>query len=536
MATNPYQAYQAALSGQQYPGSSGYYFDEDSLTSSPYGISRTGSGYAGDRAKNAIASRYGLTPSAAGTNTESWGTSDSLSEPTIGADGLAYQGGSTSLFTGKSKRTGKVYQNGVELSRVPGSTDYINANDPTQRYSSVSIDKNPAISKEADTLTADFTKAAESSIKDYNSILSDYQKQAGTAEDASKAAADVSGTTGALTDAQKQYAGELGGAQTDYAALDAANAAKQRAIVAARYGDEATYNALMDQANQLAQAGVTKSVSRFGSAKNAAAGANLGMGTDTAALAARESYTASLPYQMAKEKYHQENLANEAGVETQLTADEARRIGFDVSTNTQKYQSAQGTAQAIQALKVSAAALDWETVNKIMQVPQLAAQVQQQILSGDTQLAQALNALKSQSTYQGLYDKLGVNVSQPNYYSLQNPSYPNARTPQTQTPQYFQGGTSGATSTGTTDAQGNQLSPTQQWQNYWNAKGAPSNVAGARGQFAGNYLDAQGNSYYDAATGTLRDRTTGEITGYPNSDMSGGDYAYSNPITGADEG
>ncbi len=503
---NPYEGFLNSVSGGNYAGSSGYWGD----TGNNYQGSRAGMGYPGDRAKNSIAARYGLTPSSIGTSAESWGTSNSLSRPTIAGDGLAYVGGSNTKFTGTDPVTKKRYVNGAEQSLVPGTDTYINPNDPNQRYQAVSIVKDPTLSGAADDLSTQFATAAKNAITDYSKLLPDYQAQAATAEAASKAAADTSGTQKTLQDAQTRFSTGLDTAQSDYSALDAANAAKQRDIVAKRYADEATYNDLQDQSNQIAQGGVMRMTS-----KNGAIRGGIPYGTDAQAAFARESYQAGLPYQLAKENYHQQNLANESGVETALTADEARRIGFNVAAQGQQYQSAQSTAQAVQALKVSSANQDWETMTRILSVPTLYNEAVQRAAAGDVQLGQALAAFKATTNYQGLRDVLGEQVSTPAYFSQNQGNLPNAQTPTTRngtpsaSPNYFNPNSGGGGGGGTSGTTGGQTNPNandyvnpdksinpyglQNWQLWQRA----SYGGDSRGAFDSNYLNSQANSYSD---------------------------------------
>lgn len=476
-------------------GSSGYFTGADTLTSSPFDSNYWGS----------VAGKYGNTQQNQGNIAR------------IGPDGLAYTGGSTTRYSGKDPVTGKMYKDGVEQTLIPGSSDqYINPNDPNQRYQAVSISKDPTLSGAADDLSAQFAKSAKASLTDYSKILDDYKKQAGVATDASRAAADTGPTQAALQTAQDRFSTGLDTSQAEYRARNAENTGVQRDIINQEQADLGRYDTLNDQANALAQAGVTKQVSRYGLGKNASAGgANLGLGSDETALLARESYAASFPYQMAKEARAQQVLQNRSNTENQLSAADAARIGFDVSTNAQRYQSAQGTAQAIQALKVSAASLDWDTVSRIMSVPQLAAQVQQQILAGDTQLAQALSGLKSTTNYQGLQDRLGANITQPQYYSQANPGYPAASTPSTFGPNYPTtvngggGGQAGPTQTSTGEIPGFARNPgenlTAYWNRYWSEKQRTYPTGYPGDTTAGLGPDAQAGYKYNPATGKLDD-------------------------------
>lgn len=483
-------------------GSSGFFTGADNLTSSPFD-----SGY-----WSSIASKYGNTQSNQGNVAR------------IGPDGLAYTGGSTTRYTGKDPVTGKMFQDGVEQTLVPGTSDqYINPNDPNARYAPVSIAKNPALNTVTDAQTAQLAKNVTGNIKSWNDLLPDYNAAGAASIASSKTAADTSGAQNTLQTAQNRFSTGLDTAQGDYATLDAANAAKQRDIVAKRYADEAAYNDLQNQSRDVAQAGVMRMTS-----KNGALRGGIPFGTDAQSAFARQSYEASLPYQLAKQQYHQQNLANESGVETALTADEARRIGFNVSAQGQQYQSAQGTAQAIQALKVASASQDQETVKRILQNPQLLQEAVRQSMQGDAQLGLLITQAIGANNYQALRDKLGMQVSQPQYFSSGNPGgYPAATSPVNNggggvAPNYFnpngQAGGGTATTTGgvTLDATGG-ISPGT-YNPYNNPVRNPYNLA-TQNPYPGNTTsglgpDSQANSYYDPNNAVYRDRTTGQITGY----------------------
>lgn len=483
-------------------GASGYFTGADTLTSSPFDNSYWSS----------ISSKYGNTQSNQGNVAH------------IGPDGLAYTAGSTTRYTGKDPLTGKYFENGVEKSLVPGTADtYINPNDPNARYAPASIAKNPALNAVTDAQTAQLAKNVTGNIKSWNDLLPDYNAAGAASIASSKTAADTSGAQNTLQTVQNRFSTGLDTAQDDYAALDAANAAKQRDIVGRRYADEAAYNDLQNQSRDVAQAGVMRMTN-----KNGALRGGVPFGTDAQAAFARQSYGASLPYQLAKENYHQQNLANESGVETALTADGARRIGFNVAAQGQQYQSAQGTAQAIQALKVASASQDQETVKRILQNPQLLQEAVRQSTQGDAQLGLLISQAIGANNYQALQDKLGMQVSQPAYFTSPTGGYPAATSPVNNgggsaAPNYFNpngqavGGTVTTTGGGLTlDATGGIAAGT--YNPYKNPVRNPYGLA-TRNPYPGDTTsglgpDSQANSYYDPNNAIYRDRTTGQITGY----------------------
>lgn len=323
---------------------------------------------------------------------------------------------------------GTTYNNGVATGQeIPYSGGAsVNPNSPA-RYQPINIDKGSPVAGPAASLLASEVATTPEGLKDFSSYLSEAKGNVPAAVAASKAAADISPTVNALTGAQQRYVTDLGAANQRYQLQLGQNKAAEEGVVNQANATLPMYDSAMNRAELLAQQAAGGVVSRYGMNRNAASGGtNLGLGTDVADLALKESYAASLPYEMAKVDRRFSNLSN-------YNLPVARDIGqqgisyagsFLPAIGSQAFQSAQGTATAIQGLKEAASRMDWQTVQQILQLPGAASAIRNAIYSGDQQLLAAFNQLYSQTNYQGLQDILGAQVNTPQGYSFNNPGYP----------------------------------------------------------------------------------------------------------------
>lgn len=344
-----------------------------------------------------------------------------------------------SILTGKpwngvEPRTGQTYVGGklsqqaqTGLATVPGTNQQINPNDPNQRYKAADITKQPDIADAEKQMLKSFQDTTSTALKDFGSYLDEAKQQAGVAQKASAAATNIAPLTNELRQTQQQYAAGL---NTDINQLTGANAATtagENAIVKQGQDMLGGYDQAINNAEALANQDVMSAVSRYGIGKNAGAGAALGAGGDVARIAAAEAYRAAQPYELAKINQGYNLLQN---LNLPVTQDIGRRLStqygqIQPGIQASQFQTAQGTAQAIQTLKQYASQQDWQTVQQLLSLPQMANAIRQAILSGDTSLLGMLSQLESASHYQGLQDVLGVNPSQPQGYDLSTPGYPN---------------------------------------------------------------------------------------------------------------
>jgi hypothetical protein len=312
------------------------------------------------------------------------------------------------------------------LNNAPGAPQ-IDPNDPNQRYKAVDVVKQPDVAGETSDLLKQFKDGADKTLKGFDDYVNEFKSAAGSAITKQQQSTDVGPVTGALAGAQSRYAGSLGQDSQDYQALNQKTAAAETGIVDRANSMLGDYDTALNNAENLAQQRVTGAVSRYGAGKNASAGGvNMGMGGDIASITAQKSYEASLPYEQAKINKKYDILQNlDLPVQRDIASRETSRIAqFNPAVAASIYGSDQDTQLKIHSLKSAAAQQDWQTALEILKVPEIAAQVRNQILAGDTSLLGALSQLQSQSHYQGLQDLLGVNVSQPKYFSPGNLNYP----------------------------------------------------------------------------------------------------------------
>jgi len=329
------------------------------------------------------------------------------------------------LFTGTYN--GYQYTNGqVTGQQVPFTQNtFVNPNDPTQRYKGENIPKGSPVAGAAANLESSFEQGMGTGLQDFGTYLNQAKSAAETAIGASKAAGDISGTTGALQGAQARYSAALSSADQRYQDQLLANAAAERGVVGQMQSDLPLYDQAQNNLENIALSNALGDVNRYAAGKNTG-GANLGLGTDIANLATRNALTAAEPFELAKINQRYNILGNYA----LPVAQDIGRQGityagqFLPSIAGADFSSTQGTAQAIQSLKQAAAANDWNTVQQIMNLPGGLAAVRNAIYSGDTQLLSMFNQLYGQTNYQGLQDLLGSPVSQPAGYNMTLPGYP----------------------------------------------------------------------------------------------------------------
>lgn len=436
-------------------------------------------------------------------------------------------------------------QGGYSPLQKAGSTGStaIDPNNVAQRYQAVDVVKSPGVASATTDLLDEFKKSADQSLKGFDDYLKDFRSQADAAIARSKTSADPTATINTLQGSQDRYNATLDRNSADYTAANADAAARQRGIVTDAMDALPQYRQALTNAEGLAQAQAAKNVSRYGAGKNAAAGANLGLGSDVVALGNRASYEASQPYEMAKVNRFYDILSGLAmPTERDIANRDSTRLGqYQPMVAGAQFSSTQGTAKAIFDLKRAASAQDWETAFNIMRVPQVAAQVKQQILQGDTALLGMIAQLEESSHYRGLQDKLGANPSQPAYFGVGQPAYP-SRYPSNQNPNLGPNapGETGPASRGApqrshSDADMYYHSQTGYWPeedpNFSQAAydGIRNQMASSsRGTNAGR--GSQSNSYYDPNTGAYIDKTTGEVTGYgPGGNYGVGDRYLASP-------
>lgn len=384
------------------------------------------------------------------------------------------------LFSGVNPYDGKTYKNGVPVVApagqqfIPGTTTPIDPNDPNQRYRAVSVDKNPAVTGEANTLIDDFKKSAASSLEDFGSYLNDFKSQLSGAVAKGKSATDITGYTNDLAAQQNRYSGALDTALTGAAQSNANTASREQAILAAEQENNrvGTNNALTAAEKlQLGQLGAQ--ISRY----KLAGGTPRSLGSDELAMAASGARAIAVPIELQRVQNEQNILHNTAL--PIANADSARDSqffqNFSPSVAGSRYQSGTQVLTMVQQAKEKAAAGDFQNAAQLLQLAGAPADMIQRMYSGDVSVIAALNQLLGQSQYLGLQDVLGANVSQPVGASPSFGGLPVSRYNVPNQPITVNG-----TSTGTSNPYGFDLNAVNRATQYQNSRVVPySRYAGA---------------------------------------------------------
>lgn len=389
-------------------GSSGYNAGADVLFSSPFD-----SGY------------YGANP----INTTQ--NADQGTRAHIGTDGLAYVGGSNQRFTGKDAASGKTYKDGVEQQLVPGTADtFINPNDPSARYKPVSITKDPAVASAADDLLATFKKNTDASLQDFSSYLNNFKTDLSGARDKTAAATDITAPVASLRADQAKYAGALNTASAGSDAAIADNAAKEQAILGKYQDTIPQYDVASQNTADRAQAAAVQALSKY----KLGTGTPTSLGSNEERILARNVADIQLPTQLAKIKAQQDFYSGLAlPVQRELYGNTQTGVRFNADNAAKEFASGQATEQTIQGLKQTVANMSTTAAIQFMQALRVPAEIQQAILSAQTQQLGQIAQVKAGNQYQGLQDVLGANLTQPQYFSQSQPGQPSYR-PTTSSP------------------------------------------------------------------------------------------------------
>lgn len=426
---------------------------------------------------------------------------------------------STSIYrNGRTKEpwTGKL-PNGLNVNqgKVVADPTAINPNDPNQRYRPIDLPKDVQISTAADDLLKNFTKSANDGMSHFNDLLDQFKGATGAAFKNSQAAvAAAPGTAARLQAGQSRYENALNDASSQYAHLNASDAAAQHNIV-----DRA--NALLPQYDQAAQnigdrqvQELQKMVSRY----KLGTGTPTSLGSDESKILARGLQDVLLPIEQAKIGRRYDILSNlELPIQRDITGRETNRIGsFLPSVAGSAFSSGQATDQAVQGLRERVANMSLTDAVRFMQASGVPIQMMQQIIGSNIGHLGQLAQLKDSSRYRGLMDVLGMNLSQPQGAAF-NGSVPN----------FAPGGG------------GRYSSPLL-------APNAPTSVSGTAGASATNPLSIGGADYAgyqpQYVNGTLtgmipRGGAPTRINMDPNAGMYGNDGTQTgstyNPATGA---
>ena len=201
-------------------------------------------------------------------------------------------------YNGADPNTGKQYVKGQPTTEpVPYSGgQQINPNDPTQRYQPVNITKSPEIAGATSDLLGTFTKTADSALQDFNTYLSNFKNQIGSAATKSAAATNVAPVAAQLTDQQKAYAASLNQAGQQYQDLNAQTAAKEGAIAQQAQNYLPAYDQAVTNAEGLQLGNLQQQVNRY----KAGSGVARGLGSSELRQLAAGTAAVTVPLEQAK--------------------------------------------------------------------------------------------------------------------------------------------------------------------------------------------------------------------------------------------
>ncbi len=401
-----------------------------------------------------------------GNNRYSGAGGASTSVPRYGANGVILDSVTGQPYTGSYN--GTHVKNGVQLQLDPVTGTYDTAdniaqrnakvqNNPAQRYQAVNIDKNPDIESATTDLVKQFQDTAASSLKDFKDYLGNFKSDVTSARDAGKVATDPSQTIAALTSANTNYQGQLGDANNRYqTALNTGQTAENNIVTQAQNELPAYDTAAQNVADQ-EQKALVGQLSRY----KLSSGTPTSGGSDEQQALLQGVQNIQLPTQLAKIQRQYDVYGNYAlPVTRDITGRDVTYAGnFLPSVAGAGYSANTGTANNIQNLKMQVANMSFDDATRYMQSLGIPWAVQSQILQGNVSALGGLNTLESGSRYQGLQDKLGVNVSQPQGYSFNAPPMPTYSASYPNGGRYGGGQTQTATNGGTPASSPNPSNP-----------------------------------------------------------------------------
>jgi hypothetical protein len=323
-------------------------------------------------------------------------------------------------YNGLEPRSGKQYSGGVETPAK--ATPEIDPNDPNSRYKPVDIVKSPAIAGATTDLLAQFKKSADASLQGLDDHLKTYNAAVEGAMARGNQAMSTEPFESNTRALQSRYNTSLEGSTADYAALNADNEAKMRAIETEARGILPQYDTAAENIAQRQEAALQNQIGRY----KVLTGTPTSMGSAEQRMLLRGEQDIRLPLEQAKIGRQYDLLSGfSLPIQRELANRETTRISqFNPYVASQEYTTGTGTESAIQNLKMQIANMGFAQADAYLRSLALPEQVRQQLLSGRISELGGLAALEEGSRYRGLMDKLGVNVSQPQYFSQGQPGYP----------------------------------------------------------------------------------------------------------------
>lgn len=396
------------------PGSSGQWGDQGFAPggSVPASISRPGMGLPGDRYRTALGLTAPSTTAPRQTGIPTWDSQQAMYVNQH--DGQPFTG---KLPSGQYATGGR-----VTGAVPPGGVPAIDPNNPAQRYSPVDIVKSPDLAAGTSDLLATFKKNADASLKGFDDYLATFKDASKAAFDKTNAATNIDPLAANLRSQQQRYAGALDTSAGDIRALNVGDANAQRAIVAQANDTLPEIDKGYQDALDRDMGAVQKNISRY----KLSTGTPSSMGGAETQIQNRANADLLIPFELAKSQRKLDILQNLAlPVQRDITNRETSRITqFDPMVAAQEFQSGTQTEQTIQGLKQAVSGMSWDNATRYMQSLGVPVELRQKILQGNVSTLGALGQLEDQSRYRGLQDKLGANISQPQYYSPGQPSFP----------------------------------------------------------------------------------------------------------------
>lgn len=366
-------------------------------------------------------------------------TASPATSPSLTADQIDYpvfnltKGGLVSMKTGQpwmgampsgwsNPAGGSTPTGGVQVPYAPAGTT-INPNNPAQRYSPVTIPKNPDIVAGEQNLMKTFQDSAANSLQDFSAYLKNFTSDLSGSRAAGASALDITPTVNALQGGQAQYAAGLTADQNQLSSLLGSNAAAEQGVVQQVQNTLPQYDAAAKAVADQQMAAVNQQLSRY----KMGTGTPSSGGSDEQRILADAAAKVYAPFEQAKIAEQQNILTGLAlPVQQDITnRATAALTQFDPAAQAAIWSSGRATAQDVQSLKNAVATMSYQQAVQFMTALGVPAQVMQGILSGQIGQLGQLSQIEQGANYQGIQDRLGVYQSQPVGYSNATPGIPN---------------------------------------------------------------------------------------------------------------
>lgn len=323
-------------------------------------------------------------------------------------------------FSGVDPRTGKNFNNGVES--APSAASAASMPSFGDRYQAREVIKSPAVATATEQLMEQFRKTADSALSDFGATLNQFKTDLTAGRALSREAQNLTPTVEALSAAQRGYDTSLTGADEAYRRALEDAAARERGVVEQANATLPAYdealNRIIANQNDLAM----RNFSRY----KMGTGTPRSMGGSDTAILANAALQASLPLEQAKIQRRYDILSGMALPTEERIAGRAIGYGgsFLPSIAGSRYGSQTTLATTIQGLRERVANMSYTDAVNYLRASGIQAELQTAILSGQAGTLGQLAGLEEASRYRGLEDVAGVPLSQPVYYNMGLPNYP----------------------------------------------------------------------------------------------------------------